>query len=186
MSADQSALATEAVEHLRTAHEGFGDPFSSDLSVDEAILVDKAGFEIKGLVSGAAVFQIGLVGRSWKTNAEVAELSSVMYDAREAALTRMSRAAGETESDGVVGVRLHIQSFESLTRTVQFVAFGTAISQRAKIKTGPKRPFFTSDLSGKDFYLLTQAGYWPLGLAMGCCVYHVAHRKFGQWVKSQT
>ena len=37
------------------------------------------------------------------------------------------------------------------------------------------RPF-TSDLSGQDFWTLLSAGYRPLGLVMGTCVYHVAHQ----------
>jgi uncharacterized protein YbjQ (UPF0145 family) len=39
---------------------------------------------------------------------------------------------------------------------------------------------FTSDLSGQSFYKLLSAGYRPLGLVMGNCVYHVAHQSFGQ------
>ena len=40
----------------------------------------------------------------------------------------------------------------------------------------PERPPFTSDLSGQDFWTLLPAGYRPLGLVMGTCVYHVAHQ----------
>ncbi len=35
---------------------------------------------------------------------------------------------------------------------------------------------FTSDLSGQDFWTLVQAGYGPLGMVMGNCVYHIAHQ----------
>jgi uncharacterized protein YbjQ (UPF0145 family) len=41
------------------------------------------------------------------------------------------------------------------------------------------RPF-TSDLSGQDFWTLLQSGYAPVGLVMGTCVYHIAHRSLGQ------
>ena len=37
------------------------------------------------------------------------------------------------------------------------------------------RPF-TSDLSGQDFWTLTKAGYRPLSLVMGNCVYHVGYQ----------
>ena len=37
------------------------------------------------------------------------------------------------------------------------------------------RPF-TSDLSGQDFSTLLRAGYRPVGLVMGNCVYHVARQ----------
>ncbi len=42
---------------------------------------------------------------------------------------------------------------------------------------------FTSDLSGKDFALLTAAGYERLGLVMGVCVYHVARQIGGHVVE---
>jgi uncharacterized protein YbjQ (UPF0145 family) len=38
---------------------------------------------------------------------------------------------------------------------------------------------FTSDLSGQDFWTLIRAGYAPLGMVMGSCVYHIAHQKLG-------
>ncbi|HND65992.1 MAG TPA: heavy metal-binding domain-containing protein, partial [Candidatus Obscuribacter sp.] len=43
---------------------------------------------------------------------------------------------------------------------------------------------FTSDLSGQDFWTLLKAGYRPVGMVMGNCVYHVAHQSFGQWFKN--
>jgi len=45
--------------------------------------------------------------------------------------------------------------------------------------TGLGAGIFTSDLSGQDFWTLIRAGYAPLGMVMGSCVYHVAHQKFG-------
>ena len=36
---------------------------------------------------------------------------------------------------------------------------------------------FTSDLSGQDFWTLIRAGYAPLGMVMGSCVYHIAHQR---------
>src|SRR5256885_2225989 len=42
------------------------------------------------------------------------------------------------------------------------------------------RPCFTSDLSVNEFVLTTQAGYEPLGLVMGTCIYRVANLSFRQ------
>src|SRR5919198_1419987 len=47
-------------------------------------------------------------------------------------------------------------------------------------KTG-QPPRFTSGLSGNDFWTLIKAGYRPLSLVMGSCVYHVAHQRLGSW-----
>ena len=45
------------------------------------------------------------------------------------------------------------------------------------------RPF-TSDLSGQDFWTLLSAGYRPLGMVMGTCVYHVAPKRVGRVVQA--
>src|SRR5262245_51239827 len=42
-----------------------------------------------------------------------------------------------------------------------------------------RRPPVHVGLSGHDFWTLLAAGYAPLGMVMGTCVYHVAHRTFG-------
>ncbi len=44
--------------------------------------------------------------------------------------------------------------------------------------------FFTSDLSGQDFWMLLRSGFRPVSLVMGNCVYHVAHQTLGGWFKS--
>jgi len=157
--------------------------FSSNLSVDEALLVGEAGFELRGLVSGASVFHVGLVGRRWSVNAEVKELSTAMYRARELAMGRLVDAGRQVGGDGVAGVRLRVERFEGQAHLAQFVALGTAIADTAPARD---RPFFTSDLSGQDLYLLQRAGYRPLGLVMGTCVYHVGRQGFSKWAGSQT
>jgi uncharacterized protein YbjQ (UPF0145 family) len=35
---------------------------------------------------------------------------------------------------------------------------------------------FQSDLSGQDFWTLLKTGHRPVGMVMGCCVYHVGRR----------
>src|SRR5436309_810178 len=44
--------------------------------------------------------------------------------------------------------------------------------------------FFTSDLSGQDFWMLLKSGYRPVSLVMGNCVYHVAHQSLGSWFQT--
>ena len=68
----------------------------------------------------------------------------------------------------------------------EFIAVGTAVKAEAGAGGGGvdnwrnnKNQPFTSDLSGQDFWTLIRAGYAPLGMVMGSCVYHVAHQRFG-------
>src|ERR1700754_3037353 len=46
------------------------------------------------------------------------------------------------------------------------------------------RPLFTSDLSVNEFVLTTQAGFEPLGLVMGTCIYHIGVQP-SRWSVSQ-
>src|SRR5438046_93560 len=61
---------------------------------------------------------------------------------------------------------------------------GTAIKHRQgeHYRTPDNRPF-TSDLSGQDFWTLLKAGFRPISLVMGTCVYHVAHQGILQSLK---
>jgi uncharacterized protein YbjQ (UPF0145 family) len=86
-------------------------------------------------------------------------------------------------------VRLVVELKEWGNDTAEFLAVGTAVRAeqpppgRPSWRTDADRPF-TSDLSGQDFWTLVQAGYAPLGMVMGVCVYHVAHRTLGSVVST--
>jgi len=63
--------------------------FTSDLSVNEYLCVEKADFEPVGLVVGSSIYHIGFQQSNWKTNQEMGVLTQAMYSARELAMTRM-------------------------------------------------------------------------------------------------
>jgi uncharacterized protein YbjQ (UPF0145 family) len=179
-------LPREAVQRLHEMRQSGARPlFTSDLSVNEFLLVKEAGFDPLGLVVGSSIYHIGFQLAGWAKNQEMNVLSQAMYHARELAMTRMEEEADELGADGVVGVRLDIRFFEFSTDLAEFIAIGTAVKSRTEgsWRTVNGKPF-TSDLSGQDFWTLLQAGYMPIGLVMGTCVYHVAHRSFGQWLSS--
>jgi uncharacterized protein YbjQ (UPF0145 family) len=121
---------------------------------------------------------------NWNQNQEMDVLSQAMYHARELAMTRMEEEADQLGADGVVGVRLDVSRHEWGGELAEFIAIGTAVKHRDGVlhRAANGRPF-TSDLSGQDFYTLLSAGYRPLGLVMGTCVYHVAHQGLGGWFK---
>jgi uncharacterized protein YbjQ (UPF0145 family) len=78
-------------------------------------------------------------------------------------------------------VRLEIEFKEFGHNLAEFIAIGTAVAADDPPANGGtwrnnRGVPFTSDLSGQDFWTLIQSGYAPLGLVMGSCVYHVAHR----------
>ncbi len=151
--------------------------FTSDLSVNEFLLVKEAGFHPRGLVVGSSIYHIGLTTKTWSTSQEVQSLTQAMYAARELAMARMEEEADVLGADGVVGVRLDVGFYEWGRGTAEFLAIGTAVSAEdgGNWKTPEGKPF-TSDLSGQDFWTLLQSGHAPLGLVLGTCVYHVAHQ----------
>jgi uncharacterized protein YbjQ (UPF0145 family) len=156
--------------------------FTSDLSVNEFLLVREAGFRPLGLVLGSSIYHVGFQFGRWNKNQELDTLTQAMYHARELAMTRMEAEADVLGADGIVGVRLDIEFKEFGTDLAEFIAVGTAVQADAAPPTGSWRNNtgkpFTSDLSGQDFWTLIQAGYAPLGMVMGSCVYHMAHQRF--------
>jgi uncharacterized protein YbjQ (UPF0145 family) len=163
------------------AKRGF---FTSDLSVNEFLLVKEAGFDPVGLVLGSSIYHIGFQQSAWNRNQEMGVLTQAMYHARELAMTRMEEEADQLGADGVVGVRLEIGRYDWGPDRAEFIAVGTAVKHRdGVLHRAPNGRPFTSDLSGQDFATLLRAGYRPTGLTMGNCVYHVARQGMMQTMR---
>src|SRR6201995_3313527 len=148
--------------------------FTSDLSVNEFLLVREAGFRPLGLVLGSSIYHVGLQVGRWGKNQELDVLSQAMYHARELAMTRMEAETDALGADGIVGVRLDVEMKEFGNDIAEFIAVGTAVKAEEGAGGGGvtqwrnnKNQPFTSDLSGQDFWTLIRAGYAPLGLGMG-------------------
>jgi len=159
--------------------------FTSDLSVNEFLLIKEVGFHPLGFVMGSSIYHTGIQTRKWSSSQELTKLTEAMYNARELAMTRMEEEADQLGADGVVGVHLDVNYYEWGKDAAEFIAFGTAVKaengQSYRNKAG--KPF-TSDLSGQDFWTLMQTGHVPQGLVMGTCVYHIAHRGMAQTLGS--
>jgi uncharacterized protein YbjQ (UPF0145 family) len=177
---DLEGLPKDALRRLSEL-QGKDALFTSDLSVNEFLLIKEAGFHPRGLVVGSSIYHIGLTTKSWSSSQEVQSLTQAMYAARELAMARMEEEATVLGADGVVGVRLDVGFYEWGRGTAEFLAIGTAVSAEdgSNWKTPEGKPF-TSDLSGQDFWTLLQSGHAPLGLVLGTCVYHVAHQRMFQ------
>ncbi|MCW3062627.1 MAG: heavy metal-binding protein [Capsulimonas sp.] len=156
--------------------------FTSDLSVNEFLLVKEAGFDPVGLVFGSSIYHIGWQKPALNQSMELDTLTQAMYHARDLAMTRMEEEADMLGADGIVGVRLEIGRQEWGENLAEFVAVGTAVKSRTggNFRTPNGRPF-TSDLSGQDFWTLAKAGYRPLSFVMGNCVYHVGYQGIKAW-----
>jgi len=180
----QEGLPEAARQRLEKMRGGDGQKplFTSDLSINEFLLVKEAGFDPVGLVMGSSIYHIGFQFANIYQNQEMDVLTQAMYHARELAMDRMEEEADVLGADGIVGVRLEVTEHSWADGLAEFMAVGTAIKHREgdHYRTPDNRPF-TSDLSGQDFWTLLHAGYRPISMVMGTCVYHVAHQGLRKW-----
>ena len=154
---------------------------TTDLSVDELMLVHEAGFDPVTMVMGSSVYHLGFQWGGINQSQEMTVLSAAMYNARELAMSRMEAEAAAVGADGVVGVNLDIRFMNWGDAMAEFTAIGTAVRSRTQPgqwKSAEGKPF-TSDLSGQAFWKLLRTGYRPLSLVLGNCVYHVGRQRMG-------
>src|SRR5438105_272420 len=152
----REGLPPHAVERLNKTREGAEKPFfSSDLTVNEYVLLHQAGFRPLGLVMGTSMYQIGYQRAGWTQNMELDVLTQAMYSARDLAMTRMEEEADVLGADGIVGVRLEVIRHAWGQGMAEFMAVGTAVKADApgEWRAPSGRPF-TSDLSCQDFWTL--------------------------------
>src|SRR5262245_5448621 len=149
--------ASEAIEFvaLGTAVriDGSGGAVLTDLSAPDYWKLHEAGYRPLGIVGGTTVYyvvaswatqraQSGLFGS--RVNQELTDFTQGVYDAREAALDRVTREAARLGADGVVGVRVdqradrrEVDSGGSsrIDLVVTFHVVGTAIAAPAGAPT---------------------------------------------------
>jgi uncharacterized protein YbjQ (UPF0145 family) len=161
-------------------------PFTSDLTIDELLLIEDVGFEPLELVLGASYFHIGYQSAPYSQNQELVDMSQMMMHARQSAMAEIQSQAQALGADGVLGMRVNI---ELEGHHAEFSAVGTAVRRRAgdgaKYRDQHGRAF-TCDLSGADFWGLVRGGFRPIALVHGVCVYHVAHQGLRAWFKTAT
>ncbi len=177
-------VAAERMKEIRRS-----GTWGSALSADEFTAIRAVGFEPVGQVLGAAVYNIGYTGGygcpgAWagyygsvgpfRSTTQVSgrggyatfgPLVQALYDARHAAINRMTAECTALGGHGVVGVKLSIGPFPA--GGLEFKAIGTAVRVPGGV---PLKTPFTSDLSGQDFAKLIMRGWVPASLALGISV----------------
>src|SRR6185312_5558869 len=155
----------------------------SELGVTEFLTLARAGFLPCGLVTGSCVYSAGSQ-YEWRVHTgEIQTLSKALRTARMTAITRMREQAIQVGADGVVDVRLEVEHhlWRGARQVAKCIAVGTAVKfdrehaphalARAPSLCLDNGHPFDSDLSGSDFVTLLAAGYRPITVAMGNCVY---------------
>jgi len=134
---------------------------ASDLSIDAVLLLASIGWESVELVSGISIQSIPrgawLFGKG--ENHTVTTAHQQALHSAERQLRDQCRSAG---GHGVVGVQFEMKT-EHHHVMVELV--GTAIRPHGASETVDDP--FTSDLTAKDFVLLSHSGWSPVGLCLG-------------------
>lgn len=170
-------LPLNAIDRLNEQRSRQGTPghiFTSDLSVNEMLLVRQAGFEPLGQVMGSSIYHVGwqfMPQLSW-TSGELQVLTQAFYHARHLALGRLRQEAALLGATAVVGVRLEHKEYDWGAGMLEFQAIGTAIREADAPAPGPDKQPRLSFLSGQEFWLLRKAGFTPVGIAVGNCTYY--------------
>jgi uncharacterized protein YbjQ (UPF0145 family) len=146
--------------------------FSSDLSVNEFLLMKESGIEVLSQVMGTCYYNVSFWAATgaMRYTGEMPGLTQAQSHSRALAMQRMQQEAKLLGASGVVGVKLKVKRPDLGQRHTEFTAYGTAV--RIAGYSRDAEPF-TSNLSGQEFWKLHRAGYRPVGVVMGCCSYYV-------------
>ncbi|HTT86147.1 MAG TPA: heavy metal-binding domain-containing protein [Acidimicrobiales bacterium] len=167
---DLQAEVRRAAHALAHPGQPGGSPgATSDLSVDEALLLHSVGWEVADLVCGVSVYSVPVGVWSWGQG-EIGAASAAHRAAFQGAAARLAAEGARAGGHGVVGVRVGV---EVRPHSIHVELVGTAARP-----AGPARPGrpFVSDLSGRDFALLLRAGWMPVGLAFGASFVYAPRR----------
>jgi len=156
---------------------------TSDLSVDEALLLHAAGWEPLDLVCGVAVVSVPVGVWNWGRGA--ISLASDAHDqAVDQAAAQLRGECSKVYGHGVVGVRVEVSV---RTHHVDVELVGTAVrpisGKDARGNDAAQAMPFVSDLSARDFTLLQRAGWMPVGLAFGASFVYAPRRTAGTAMK---
>jgi len=156
---------------------------TSDLTIDEELILHAIGWEPVEFVSGLSMVSIPWSATLWSWGqGEIQPASWAHEMAFSAAIARMHAEAAEAGGHGVVGVTIEREvhaSFADITLT------GTAV-RPIGAQAVPPDDIFVSDLSARDFTLLMVAGWRPLALVHGASFVYAPRRSMGAVMQQRT
>ncbi len=162
---------------------------TSDLSVDEALLLHAAGWEPIDLVCGVAVVSVPFGVWNWGVGS--IDLASDAHNAAVGeAATQLRSECSKVRGHGVVGVRVEVDvrshhiDVELVGTAVRPITGGGDADPRGD--EAAKAMPFASDLSARDFTLLRRAGWFPVGLAFGASFVYAPRRSARMAMRQST
>jgi uncharacterized protein YbjQ (UPF0145 family) len=153
---------------------------TSDLSIDEELVLHSIGWEPVELVSGVSIHSVPAGVWSWGQG-EITYASAAYARSFASATDRIHLACAKAGAQGVVGVHV---DWEVHRHHIDVALVGTAVRPVGWAGLSAD-PVFVSDLSGRDFALLHNAGWAPMGLAAGASFVYAPRRSMGTAVKQK-
>ena len=178
----QGGIPLRAQERLEEERGDHHRLFTSDLSVNEFLLVRDVRCEPISQVMGSSVFHVGQIADYKGSTGEITVISDAHREARRRALSRLYQEAAYVGADAVIGARLRERMITMGSRgkggddggeVLEFTVVGTAV--RAPWMTHPPGQPIITDLSGQDLWALAQDGFEPCCFLFEFCRYHVWH-----------
>ena len=151
---------------------------TSDLTIDEMLLLHSAGWEPVDFVYGISWWSVPWGAWQWTTG-EVQEASSAFAGAATQAAKQLRESCERAGGTGVLGVEVGVRVS---SHHVAIELSGTAVR---RVRADQHRFEFVSDLSARDFVLLDRAGWWPLGIAAGASFVIAPRRTAREWASQQ-
>jgi uncharacterized protein YbjQ (UPF0145 family) len=160
---------------------------TSDLSLDEILLLHSVGLEPVRLVFGVGCISIMTGVWNWSTG-PVPDAHDAFHSALDQAKESIRRQTGAANGIGVLGVEVEVQV--SHHRSTVIIT-GTAVraytdeSGRSHFNVRYPSPFLC-DLSARDFVVLSSSGWYPLDLVAGVSYIHAPRRTLSATMSQST
>lgn len=150
-----------------------GHHATSDLSLDEILLLHAIGLEPASVVYGVSCVSVAAGVWTWSTG-QVQDARQAFHQAFRTAAESLRAQAHRAQGVGVVGVEIEV---DYGSRWMSVFMTGTAVRSSER-PAGGRRPFVTN-LSARDAVVLEQAGWELLDLVVGASFVHAPRRGLG-------
>ena len=156
-------------------------PWTSDLSVNEWLMLKQYRLQPLGMVMGSSIYHIGYSASSFSGSwgsGSIPVIEHALLEGRRLALQRMKQEAQLMGAHAVVGVRLNNHLPDINSHETEFTAFGTAVVLEGE--NPPAEPLLCT-VSASDFIKLVHAGAIPISLGLGVSAYYQYTTRNAQW-----
>jgi uncharacterized protein YbjQ (UPF0145 family) len=142
--------------------QSFQNPVTSDLTGSELWAMTRLGYAPVKLLMSTSIYSLGFAGgflAAFKSfvKGEINELTTMIHDAREIAISRIKDEADALGAQDVVGVKTYIA--EIANGLVEFLAVGTAIKQTPGVAVATESLPTQAVIADKDTWIDGDFGF---------------------------